>query len=397
MNNHEASEQMLGYLYQIRYALYLLLNSPDERMQIAIEKFDDVSFGHDDKPEALIQLKHHTKSNGNLTDASSDIWRTLKAWIGAIKKESDLLESTKFLIITTASAPKGSAAHFLKPDSQVRDTDAAYNILDKVSKTSTNKEHIRLKFYSEFNSLSEPLRKKLINQIHVIDKEKNIVNIEEDIKQIIKYSCSPENEELILEQIEGWWFKKAIKALSSETPIFTLQNQVRSHIVSVSQQYTKDNLPINDDLEFLEIDLSDKENRVFREQLKLICIGSNRMRVAIEDYYRAYKQRSNWIRNDLLHINELERYEERLIDEWNHAFSDMQDDLEGYATLVSEDDKIRRGKELFRNIDKLDIRIRPRCSDAFVMRGSYHMLSSQLKIGWHVDFFNRLKDLLGEV
>ena len=28
------------------------------------------------------------------------------------------------------------------------------------------------------------------------------------------------------------------------------------------------------------------------------------------------------------------------------------------------------------------------------MRGSYHILANQLKIGWHVDFFARLKQLL---
>lgn len=28
------------------------------------------------------------------------------------------------------------------------------------------------------------------------------------------------------------------------------------------------------------------------------------------------------------------------------------------------------------------------------MRGSYHILANQLKIGWHVDFFDRLKQLL---
>ena len=32
--------------------------------------------------------------------------------------------------------------------------------------------------------------------------------------------------------------------------------------------------------------------------------------------------------------------------------------------------------------------------DAFVMRGSYHILANQLKIGWHIDFQERLKQIL---
>ena len=54
MPNHQASEQMLGYLYQVRYALALLLENDNSDCQISIEKFDDVAFSKDDIP---IQLR----------------------------------------------------------------------------------------------------------------------------------------------------------------------------------------------------------------------------------------------------------------------------------------------------------------------------------------------------
>ena len=54
----------------------------------------------------------------------------------------------------------------------------------------------------------------------------------------------------------------------------------------------------------------------------------------------------------------------------------------------------REGRQLFSNMEDKDIRIRPKCQEAFIMRGSYHILANQLKIGWHVDFFERLKQLL---
>ena len=84
MSTHQASEQMLGYLYQVRYALSLLLNNDNENHQISIERFDDVAFSQDDTPKQMIQLKHHVRQHGNLSDASTDIWRTLKVWIDAI-------------------------------------------------------------------------------------------------------------------------------------------------------------------------------------------------------------------------------------------------------------------------------------------------------------------------
>ena len=88
MSNHQASEQMLGYLYQVRYALALLLENENADFQISIEKFDDIAFSQDGLPKELIQLKHHVRQHGDLTDGSTDLWRTLKVWIDIISKES---------------------------------------------------------------------------------------------------------------------------------------------------------------------------------------------------------------------------------------------------------------------------------------------------------------------
>ena len=51
MSNHQASEQMIGYLYQVRYASSLLLENDNSDFQISIEKFDDIAFSKDDEPK----------------------------------------------------------------------------------------------------------------------------------------------------------------------------------------------------------------------------------------------------------------------------------------------------------------------------------------------------------
>ena len=89
----------------------------------------------------------------------------------------------------------------------------------------------------------------------------------------------------------------------------------------------------------------------------------------------------------------LGQYEQRLIDEWEHAFAAMEETL-SETNNATEGEKAKEGRQLFSDIEKRDIRIRPKCQEAFIMRGSYHILANQLKIGWHVDFFDRLKQLL---
>lgn len=391
MSNHQATEQLLGYLYQVRYALALLLENDNPNSQISIEKFDDVSFCEDGLPKQLIQLKHHVKCKGNLTDGSADLWRTLKVWIDGISAAPDLLDGTEFLIITTAIAPDGTAASCLKNDNN-RNVEGAYEKLRDVCLESKNED--QKKYYQAFCETDQNIIKHLISKICVIDGASDIVDVERILKKQIRYSCLSKFEDQVCERLEGWWYQKAIEALCSDTLIFVTQSQIRSIIVSISQEYSDDNLPIDVfDIGILQENDLDASEKIFYEQLKLICLGSLHMQTALRDYYRAFKQRANWIRNELLYIDELERYEQRLIDEWQHAFAAMEDDL-SQNSGVTEEEKIKEGRRLFSDIEKKDIRIRPKCQEAFVMRGSYHMLSNQLKVGWHIDFFERLKKLL---
>lgn len=71
----------------------------------------------------------------------------------------------------------------------------------------------------------------------------------------------------------------------------------------------------------------------------------------------------------------------------------MEDNLNKHSG-TTEEEKISAGRILFSDIDDKDIRIRPKCQEAFIMRGSFHMLANELKVGWHVDFYDRLKKLL---
>lgn len=391
MSNHQASEQMLGYLYQVRYALALLLNHDNPDFQISIEKFDDIAFSKDDVPKQLIQVKHHVQHRGNLSDASTDLWRTLKVWIDVINTSPDMLDGTEFLIITTSTAPKDSAAYYLKNDDN-RNPNGAYQQLNEVCKKSENKAHAT--YYNAFLKMNEKTAKKLIEQICIIDGASNITDLNKVFLKQIRYSCIPKYENHICERLEGWWYRKAIEALCSDVPVFITQNQIRTLIVSMSQEYSDENLPIDifEFDSFQESELGDDE-KIFYKQLELIRLGNRRMQVALRDYYRAFRQRANWVRNDLLFINELEKYEQRLIDEWQHCFAEMEDNLDEYG-CAEEKDKIKEGRTLFSEIEKLDIRIRPKCQEAFVMRGSYHILANQLKVGWHVNFFERLRELL---
>ena len=75
-----AAASALGYFYQVRYALVVLLQPQNPESTISIEKFDDIAFEQDGEPVELLQTKHHVTRTGSLTDSSSDLWKTLRVW-----------------------------------------------------------------------------------------------------------------------------------------------------------------------------------------------------------------------------------------------------------------------------------------------------------------------------
>jgi hypothetical protein len=122
-NMHEASASATGYLFQCRYALLAGLRAiPDApELEISIEKLDDVAFESGGEPKQLIQTKHHIGKFGNLTDASVDLWKTSLIWSKRAATDVDSLFRIRFVLLTTASAPDGSAASFMR----MRDRDEA--------------------------------------------------------------------------------------------------------------------------------------------------------------------------------------------------------------------------------------------------------------------------------
>ena len=114
---HSAAQSAAGYLYQARLALVEALRYVyrDAGIEIAIEKFDDVSFEKGGSALELLQIKHHLKKSGDLADSSVDLWKTLRVWAEAARADPSLPGRTRFALVTTAQAPPGSAASYLRP------------------------------------------------------------------------------------------------------------------------------------------------------------------------------------------------------------------------------------------------------------------------------------------
>jgi hypothetical protein len=77
-----AALSAVGYLYQSRYALMESLRRlrRNSDFTVSLETLDDVVFEAAGEPLDLIQTKHHMNRSANLTDASPDLWKSLRIW-----------------------------------------------------------------------------------------------------------------------------------------------------------------------------------------------------------------------------------------------------------------------------------------------------------------------------
>lgn len=395
-NIHDASGQLSGYLYQVLSALLLLLEHENPESKICIEKFDDVAFIDNELPQVMIQTKHQLYQQGNLNDTSVDLWRTIKSWCDYIKTKSAVIEETSFIILTTAHAKENTAAFYLKTAS--RDCKKALTLLQTAAIAKSVKDNE--KRYDAFLSLETKTQEVLVNRIFIIDNAPTIADIQKRIMPYIRMVTIQPYEQAVYEKIVGWWIVNIIKCLYSEEPIFISYRQLQKKMYDIGSEYKVDSLPIDVNPYYEptqeELDLLPTEKRVFIEQLNLIALSNSRLKRCIRDYYNAYQQRSRWVREQLLYINDLTDYENALVDEWERLFLIMQEKLEDYGVEVTEDIKQKFGKELFSKIEEMNIPIKKNVSDPFVMRGTYHELANQLKVGWHVDFMERLCTLLKE-
>src|ERR687897_94188 len=82
-NQFDASASLLGYLFQCRWALVEALQrlKNEGSFVLSLETLDDVVFNQTGKPIDVLQTKHHVRRGANLSDASEDLWKTLRVWI----------------------------------------------------------------------------------------------------------------------------------------------------------------------------------------------------------------------------------------------------------------------------------------------------------------------------
>jgi hypothetical protein len=388
-----AAGPALGYLAQVDYALWAMLERMDveESFSVSIETLDDIVF-HDaetDDATEKWQSKHSIDGSRSLSDASSDLWKTLHNWI---TEPSD--DSVRLVLLATAQA--GPAASKLRVGAN-RDVAGAMTALERTARESqseTNKP-----YYEAFLDLSPEDRKALLEKVDVIGQMAGVVNLDEDLMRAVRKSVIPRRRKALVERLRGWWHARAIAhldAVANGRSDRITAAELEEQLLAIADTLRDENLPI-DVLDFpppSEQEVSE-DDRIFVAQLRLIAIGSQRMRKCIYDHNRAFAQRSLWQRDRLIEVGELGRYDAELIEAWERFFVPLSDEP---GEEITEEQLKAAALASFGELDQSDLApIRRDVRSGFIARGSLHVIADRLEIGWHPKWLEHLQHRLAEV
>ncbi len=173
---------------------------------------------------------------------------------------------------------------------------------------------------------------------------------------------------------------KYIDLLDMELEMDAIRNRLRD-----------DDLPIAVDIGELPVS---GEDRNFVIQLRLIALLDERVALCVQDHNRAFFNRSYWQRESLVRVGELEAYDDRLKTAWKRHF--LPATMSTHKAAESDEDMVcaaARDRYLALESSQLP-RIRHGVSEEFIATGSLHILADRLEVGWHPEWFARLRGVL---
>ena len=384
-----AKEPALGYYYQIIRGLVLLL--VENRMAspcLSFECLDDIAI-EDEGNVALYQAKLHIKPV-QLTDRSTDFWKTIRVWSEGIKNGCFNPSVTIFTLITTASIPEGSFLNLFFSNKE-EDRKKIIATMESIATETTNKEN--KPGYDAFSALTEEQKQTLIGNIRITDSNVSIDDTMEQLKYRLELSAPIGALDSFIDSVLGWWFRNSVDMLQAGTKQTISKAAVNNYIQACRDQIRADALP-DEFFEKGEIDdaaLEESKDKTFVKQLTLVDATKREKKTAISDYKRAYGQRSKWLRDGRVAQSEYDSFDANLQEEWQSRFDMMLDDTEGQG----EEERKTAGHMFYREnyvAPQYQLPLFRNNASGYITKGSYQMLSNDKTIGWHPDY----KDLLND-
>lgn len=405
-----AGDSLQGYVYQVEFALYQMLDPDTAPAQISIETIDDVVQGPLDDPEALLQLKlHQVNGDGKvrrLTDRHPDFWKTLRVWARAVSQEAVDPAKASFLFLTTAPlsdgceigkllAPKGSEGR--QPSAAVEKLEQLAS--DILSDPDLSPKSSLVKGASAFSALLKAQKIDLVRNIQILTDAPTINDLRKKIDHRLRARGIPrQNHEAFVELILGWWYSRAVEQIGGPPGGVIPFDALETRISEIAKLLAAGCLHAYQDLQDpTDEDLSALEQRLFVRQMgKLgVSTGTTLAKAAMVDFYKAEGHIKRWAQEFKLEQSELDQFTNDLKGIWGTNFGKAEIEALELGENAEEIVLQRLGRDVLLSTVNSPAPNLKEFEAGYIARGTFHVLANRPEIGWHPrwqDYFKGEKE-----
>lgn len=395
---HAAEGSALGFLYQSFYALRSLVMLNTDDASVIVERLDDVELRADGQT-LLYQLKHSILAKPpSITLKSRPIWRTMKVWIDALPALT--LAETTLHLVAVGPIPAGSPLLALTSDTEDRAdlaaamTEEAKRVLHaRDEATKAGKKTLpygdRVDGCSAFLALSGIDRLNLLRRAAIKPNSPTVSEIEAEIAGHFNLVL-PGYRAAVAKRLVEWWDRQIVYSMCGERDRMISRAELQSQIMTIVADLERDSLVP----EFEALDPPDDylPDGMLARQIALVKGKSFDLKRAIREEWKAREQRGNWTTSNPAIRAKIAAYDHVLREHWSDRHEEMVDMCTGFDA----DAKCEAGLELLRwtHIDAPKA-VQPIALDwgaPYYVRGSYQVLAINLRVGWHPDYEDLLKE-----
>lgn len=319
ITNTHVPDKLYGYGLQVRQMLYELLNCGIDCV-VSVEKFDDVGVENGNEKIA-IQTKSALSDRNPVSDRAVDLWKTLYNWLLALKESELPLDSTLFTLVININK-SGNIVTWLN---QAHDKKEAEAIYVKIRGEFTGEDGKYIKQSDSINNyivtfLAEENKK---YALYIIEKFKLVIMGEGHTNKLYdefraKTYLPPDIQQLVFDKMLGWIDKTTALQIESGQ-VMQIAKESFNKELTLTQTLVNQNkalIELAPSPTNAEIELQQNEYKTYIRQLQIIDLDYDVQLTAINDYLKAFANRTIWaVKGD---INEeiLQNYYKDLEGRW---------------------------------------------------------------------------------
>ena len=395
--SHSADAAALGFYYQTLFALVTLVAQTADDAAVVVERLDDVELKVDGNT-MLYQLKHSLSATPPpVTLASRALWKTIKVWIDTLPLLT-LSETTLWLVAAGGVPGDSPLKALLETDLDRADLlksmeQEAQRIVDKraAAKNAGKKlpHEDRAPGCEAFLALNATDRQNLLRRIRVHQNSPPIDQIEGLVAA--KLTLLPLDHRLpVAKRLVEWWDRQVMYSLCGSRDRVLTRIELQQQVTSLIGDIEEDRL-IPDFMTALPPKDYQPDGMLTR-QIQLVDGRESDLTVAIREEWRAREQRSKWLNANPGMASTINDYDLVLQEKW----SDRHMQIAEECSELEDKGKRESGRKLLRWAHQEAPRSVPPLSEGwsghYYVSGSYQVLAIDLKVGWHPDYRDLLKD-----